>query len=71
MVLGEPGVGKSALLDELTGSAADQGMRVLRTVGLESESPLASGRHGGTSLPLRAPPDGGRHPGMMLALERA
>ena len=43
MVLGEPGVGKSALLDELTGSAADQGMRVLRTVGLESESPLAFG----------------------------
>jgi hypothetical protein len=43
MVLGEPGVGKSALLDELTSSAADQGMRVLRTVGLESESPLAFG----------------------------
>ncbi len=43
LVRGEPGVGKSALLDDLTGSAADQSVRVLRTQGLESESPLAFG----------------------------
>jgi DNA-binding CsgD family transcriptional regulator len=36
---GEAGVGKSALLDDLVAGAA--GVRVLRTQGLESESPLA------------------------------
>ncbi|RYV49668.1 AAA family ATPase, partial [Pengzhenrongella frigida] len=36
---GEPGVGKTALLDDAVGTAA--GLRVLRTQGLESESPLA------------------------------
>jgi DNA-binding CsgD family transcriptional regulator len=43
-VLGEPGVGKSALLQDLVSSqqaAADvAGVRVLRTHGVESESPL-------------------------------
>lgn len=36
---GEPGVGKTALLDDLV--AGVQGVRVLRTQGLESEAPLA------------------------------
>ena len=44
VVLGEPGVGKSALLQDLVSSqqaAADiAGVRVLRTHGVESESPL-------------------------------
>ena len=39
VLLGEPGVGKSALVAELAASA--QGFRVLRTQGLESEAPLA------------------------------
>src|SRR6188508_910941 len=39
VVHGEPGVGKSALLAEVTSTVAD--VRVLRTQGLESESPLA------------------------------
>ena len=39
VVQGEPGVGKSALLAEVTSTVAD--VRVLRTQGLESESPLA------------------------------
>ena len=39
MVRGEPGVGKSALLDELASQAADA--TVLRTQGLEVEAPLA------------------------------
>jgi len=39
VVHGEPGVGKSALLAEATSAVAD--VRVLRTQGLESESPLA------------------------------
>ena len=43
VVRGEPGIGKSALLDDLAGTATDQGLRVLRTQGLESESPLAFG----------------------------
>ena len=38
-VLGEPGVGKSALLEAVTAHAED--FRVLRTYGLESEAPLA------------------------------
>ena len=38
VVRGQPGVGKSALLTELIGQA--DGMRVLRTQGIESESPL-------------------------------
>ncbi|HET7415506.1 MAG TPA: AAA family ATPase [Arthrobacter sp.] len=36
---GEPGAGKSALLDDML--AGNHGMRVLRTRGIESESPLA------------------------------
>jgi DNA-binding CsgD family transcriptional regulator len=39
VVRGEPGVGKSALLQDISASASD--MRVLRTQGLESELPLA------------------------------
>jgi len=40
VVRGEPGVGKSALLDELTRHAAAQGLRVLRTSGVQSEARL-------------------------------
>ena len=44
VVLGEPGVGKSALLQDLVSSqqttAGVAGIRVLRTHGVESESPL-------------------------------
>src|SRR5512132_745594 len=39
VLLGEPGIGKSALLDHAAGRA--DGMRVLRCVGLEAESELA------------------------------
>jgi DNA-binding CsgD family transcriptional regulator len=40
-MLGEPGVGKTALLRDLTaGQGAGEGAHVLRTVGVESESPL-------------------------------
>jgi hypothetical protein len=39
VIRGEPGVGKSALLEELVGSASDA--LVLRTQGLEVEAPLA------------------------------
>jgi hypothetical protein len=38
LVQGEPGIGKSALVDDV---AAAAGLRVLRTQGLESEAPLA------------------------------
>jgi hypothetical protein len=45
VVLGEPGAGKSALLNDLIagqrGRADGVGVRVLRTAGVESESPLA------------------------------
>ncbi|HZB51756.1 MAG TPA: AAA family ATPase, partial [Mycobacteriales bacterium] len=40
LVHGEPGAGKSALLDDLVANAGD-GVRVLRTQGVESEAPLA------------------------------
>ena len=40
VVLGEPGVGKTALLRDLLASQAEGGVRVLRTAGIESESPL-------------------------------
>jgi DNA-binding CsgD family transcriptional regulator/tetratricopeptide (TPR) repeat protein len=40
---GEPGVGKTALLDDLVARAAADGVRVLATRGVESESPLAFG----------------------------
>ena len=39
VVRGEPGVGKTALLDELAGQA--QGCRVVRAVGMQSEVELA------------------------------
>ncbi len=37
---GEPGIGKSALLDAAAARAADAGMRVLRAVGVEGEASL-------------------------------
>ncbi|HEX5562339.1 MAG TPA: AAA family ATPase [Nocardioidaceae bacterium] len=40
---GEPGVGKTALLDDLSADVAGVGVRVLATQGVESESPLAFG----------------------------
>jgi len=43
VVRGEPGVGKSALLNDLIEESGHAGLRVLRTQGLESESPLAFG----------------------------
>jgi DNA-binding CsgD family transcriptional regulator len=43
LVHGEPGVGKTALLHELVTGATADGVRVLSTQGLESESPLAFG----------------------------
>jgi DNA-binding CsgD family transcriptional regulator len=40
VVLGEPGVGKTALVRDLVASCEGGGVRVLRTAGVESESPL-------------------------------
>ena len=40
LVHGEPGAGKSALLDDLVANAGDD-VQVLRTQGVESEAPLA------------------------------
>ncbi len=40
VVRGEPGIGKTALLDIVTARAASQGMRVARVTGVESEAPL-------------------------------
>src|SRR5713226_6382308 len=40
-LVGEPGIGKSSLLDEVAGSAA--GMRVLRARGIESEAQVPFG----------------------------
>jgi DNA-binding CsgD family transcriptional regulator len=40
VVLGEPGVGKTALVRDLVASSEASGVRVLRTAGVESESPL-------------------------------
>lgn len=41
VIRGEAGVGKSTLLDAVVGDATTAGMRILRSQGLESESPLA------------------------------
>jgi hypothetical protein len=41
LVTGEPGVGKSALLEQATWSASGSGFRVVRTSGVESEAELA------------------------------
>jgi DNA-binding CsgD family transcriptional regulator len=41
VVLGAPGIGKSALLAEVSGTAADRGMLVLRTSGVQIEANLA------------------------------
>ncbi|MER5195662.1 ATP-binding protein [Streptomyces sp. NPDC002755] len=38
LVRGEPGIGKTALLDDSARHAADNGLRVLTTVGVESEA---------------------------------
>ena len=40
LILGEPGVGKSTLLDHAAGRASDQGFEVLRTAGIEGEAQL-------------------------------
>ncbi len=37
---GEPGIGKTALLDAIAASAVTEGMRVARVTGVESEVPL-------------------------------
>ena len=41
LILGEPGIGKSALLERARGRASALGARTLATVGVESESELA------------------------------
>ncbi len=41
LIRGEPGIGKSALLDQARGRASALGARTLATVGVESESELA------------------------------
>src|SRR5689334_18188980 len=41
VIRGEPGIGKSALLDSARGRASSLGARTLTTVGVESESELA------------------------------
>ena len=41
LILGEPGIGKSALLDRARGRASALGARTLATAGVESESELA------------------------------
>ncbi len=41
LIRGEPGIGKSALLDQARGRASALGARILATVGVESESELA------------------------------
>jgi DNA-binding CsgD family transcriptional regulator len=41
VLYGEPGIGKTALLQDLATGAVTHGVRVLTTQGLESESPLA------------------------------
>src|SRR5271167_3002093 len=41
VIRGEPGIGKSALLDSARGRASSLGARTLATVGVESESELA------------------------------
>ena len=40
VVRGEPGIGKTALLDAVAARAVSQGMRVARVTGVESEVPL-------------------------------
>lgn len=41
LIEGEPGIGKSALLDETIATAASAGLRVLRTTGVQAEYGLA------------------------------
>ena len=44
MVHGDPGVGKTALLDYLAGRASGAGCRVARVAGVQSEMELAFAR---------------------------
>jgi AAA ATPase domain len=56
VVRGEPGVGKTVLLDYLAGAATSSGCRVVRAIGVQSEMELAfAGLH-----QLCAPPPGVR-----------
>src|ERR1019366_8594726 len=41
MILGDVGIGKTALVNEVTGRARRSGVRVLGAIGLASETPLA------------------------------
>ncbi|GAB3208713.1 ATP-binding protein [Nocardia tengchongensis] len=41
LIEGEPGIGKSTLVEQTTAAAAGAGLRVLRTAGVEAESNLA------------------------------
>lgn len=52
VVRGEPGIGKSALLDDLAASAT--AVRLLRVAGVESESPLAFASLQRLLMPLRS-----------------
>lgn len=62
LIEGEPGIGKSALVDETVAAAAVAGLRVLRTAGVEAEQNLAYAglhrllyplRRGMDALPVR------------------
>ncbi|MGW4767366.1 ATP-binding protein [Nocardia sp. NPDC004278] len=62
VIEGEPGIGKSALVDETVAAAAVAGLRVLRTAGVEAEQNLAYAglhrllyplRRGMDALPVR------------------
>ncbi len=52
LLSGEPGVGKSALLDALAGAAAEDGTRVLRAAGAEFEADVAYSALNQILLPL-------------------
>jgi predicted ATPase len=40
LLVGEPGMGKTALLNEAVGRAGAEGMRVIRAAGIETEANL-------------------------------
>ncbi|MFE6891973.1 ATP-binding protein [Streptomyces sp. NPDC057694] len=60
---GDPGVGKSTLLEALARSAADSGARVLRVAGVQSEADVSYAALNQALLPLRDTIDavGGEH----------